>query len=431
MAKNFASAALLVIFLNCTASAQVTVHLDVSDVNGSPSLVEWGNQAKLLIGQWHQRIANTIPTKGFDVPDEVRLRIRRSDRGIAGTGGGQITVSSGWIEEHPEDIGLVHHELVHVIQGYRSRRVPGWVTEGIADYLRWALYEGKPQDWFPFADKPQGYRDSYRVTGGFFLWLEADKAPGIVNKLNTAARKDAYDDESWFERETGHKLDDLWADYVKDRRSEATAPRSATRYRYDLSGLKPLATVTMEREPNGFAGLKMGSPVNDDYADMNSGNGAIVRYVADPKFARPHVSSGAVDTALPRLIDGKEPQNNDDTDNNIWYDRREGRFVMDLKKSVSIGVINTYSWHAADRAPQVFALWGSNQDELPDAATGLVEDPNWIFIAQVDTSSLGWGGVHGTSLKMTEAANFRYLMWVTADVPQGTFFSEIDVHVKD
>jgi hypothetical protein len=134
---------------------------------------------------------------------------------------------------------------------------------------------------------------------------------------------------------------------------------------------------------------------------------------------------------LPRLIDGKVPLNNDDTDNNVWYDRREGRFVMDLKGSVALDAIKTYSWHVANRAPQVFTLWGSNRGELPDTTTGLVKDPNWTFISRVDTSSLGWGGVHGTSVQMAGPVKFRYLMWVTADVMQGTFFSEIDVYVKE
>ena len=32
------------------------------------------------------------------------------------------------------------HELVHVVQQYR-RRPPGWLVEGIPDYIRWYLYE--------------------------------------------------------------------------------------------------------------------------------------------------------------------------------------------------------------------------------------------------------------------------------------------------
>ena len=98
-------------------------------------------------------------------------------------------------------------------RGYLSQ-----VNTPFGDYLRWAIYEAKPQDWFPFTDKPQGYKDSYRVAGGFFLWLETDACPGITNKLNTALRRRTYTDDSWFEKETGHKIDVLWADYTKDRK---------------------------------------------------------------------------------------------------------------------------------------------------------------------------------------------------------------------
>ena len=217
MNKRFVLSALLLVSFGSIVNAKVVVHLDVNDVNDSPKLVEWGKTAKSLIEQWHQRIANLIPTKGFEVPTEVSLKIRKSSRGIGGTSGGHITVSSGWIEKHPEDIGLVFHELVHVMQDYKGGG-SGWLVEGIADYLRWAIYEGKSQDWFPVSEKPQGYKDSYQVAGGFFLWLETDAYPGIVNKLNTAIRKHSYTDESWFEKATGRNLDDLWADYIKDRK---------------------------------------------------------------------------------------------------------------------------------------------------------------------------------------------------------------------
>ena len=48
-----------------------------------------------------------------------------------------------------EAIGSVVHELVHVVQEYgRARREnpeatrsPGWLVEGLADYIRWFLYE--------------------------------------------------------------------------------------------------------------------------------------------------------------------------------------------------------------------------------------------------------------------------------------------------
>ena len=60
------------------------------------------------------------------------------------------------------------------------------------------------------------YKESYRVASGFFLWLESDRCPGIVNKLNAAVRKRTYKDEAFFKQEAGSTIDELWEDYVKE-----------------------------------------------------------------------------------------------------------------------------------------------------------------------------------------------------------------------
>ena len=191
----------------------VRVELYTSKV---PHLQMWGEDARALLLRWYPRIDNLLATKGFKPSRSVKLTIRKSDEGVAGTSGNSIVVSSHWIEKHPEDVGLAVHELVHVIQAYPNGQ-PGWVTEGIADYIRWAIYEGKPQSWFPRPQKPQGYKDTYRVAAGFLLWLESDRAPGIVKKLNTAMRHGAYSDEL-FADETGQSLDALWDTYVAESR---------------------------------------------------------------------------------------------------------------------------------------------------------------------------------------------------------------------
>ncbi len=188
----------------------VAVELDTSEV---PHLNQWGEDAKALILEWHPRLVNLIPAQQFEPAREIKLRIRKSNRGVAATSGRAITVSSGWVEKHPEDIGLVFHELVHVIQAYPNGQ-PLWITEGIADYLRWGIFEAKPQAWFPRPKDKQGYRQSYRVSAGFFLWLESGQAPGIVKKLNVAMRRGAYSDEI-FHQETNKTLDELWAEYTQ------------------------------------------------------------------------------------------------------------------------------------------------------------------------------------------------------------------------
>lgn len=207
---------LLSTFCAAWTCADVRVTLDVEEIKDSPELTKWADNAKKLIEEWHPRITNLIPTTDYEAPTEIRLVFRKTDKGIAWTSGTTITCASAWIEKHPDDIGLVFHELVHVIQQYKGR-VPSWAMEGIADYLRWAIFEGKPQQWFPYSRKEDGYHDSYQVTGGFFLWLETNRCPGIVSKLNTAARKGEYKESLFTEYTGGASLQALWADYLKDR----------------------------------------------------------------------------------------------------------------------------------------------------------------------------------------------------------------------
>lgn len=204
---------LVLLVLQCQPAAAdetpIEVKLDTSEV---PHLQDWGNDAKDLIIRWHPRINNLLATKGVTPPRSITLNLHKTDKGVGSTSGTTISVSSHWIEKHPEDLGLVHHELVHVIQDYPSGD-PWWVTEGIADYLRWGVYEGKQQDWFPRPKEKQGYKKGYRVTAGFFLWIESDASPGIVKQLNTAMRNGEYSDMI-FDRETGKSLDELWNSYV-------------------------------------------------------------------------------------------------------------------------------------------------------------------------------------------------------------------------
>jgi hypothetical protein len=203
---------ILATLLCSTVSADeptLTIELDVSEV---PHLKAWGDDAAELIARWYTRINNLIPAKGYSPPRKIVLKLKKSEEGVAATSGNVITVSSHWIEKHPDDIGLVVHELVHVIQAYPSAD-PWWLTEGIADYLRWAIYEGKPQSWFARPQQEKGYQQGYRIAAGFLLWLESDAAPGIVNKLNSAIRSGRYSDQIFVDA-TNRSLDELWKEYV-------------------------------------------------------------------------------------------------------------------------------------------------------------------------------------------------------------------------
>ena len=109
------------------------------------------------------------------------------------------------------------HEAAHLVQLYPEFE-PGWVTEGIADYIRWHLYEKKPLEWFPIGDDEKGYEAAYRITGGFFLWIAIHKNADFIKILNTSIKNGEYED-SIFLQNTGNDLDALWHEYFQYRKA--------------------------------------------------------------------------------------------------------------------------------------------------------------------------------------------------------------------
>lgn len=200
-------------FLLAFCAGQPVITLDADE---TPNLVEWAENARNLMEEWQPRLSNLMPSK-FGMPDTIALIMKKTDEGIAYTDGNTIVVSSHWIEKHPDDIGLIVHELVHVLQAYPNFE-PGWVTEGIADYLRWAIYESKPLDWFPLTEDENGYTSGYRITGGFLLWLDQTRIPGINTYLNRAMQNTSYSDEI-FKKQSGYTVQQLWEHYLEVRNS--------------------------------------------------------------------------------------------------------------------------------------------------------------------------------------------------------------------
>ena len=137
--------------------------------------------------------------------------------GVAATSNGKVVYSSMWMDKHPEDIDVVTHEVMHIVQDYGNSVGPGWLTEGIADYARfkfgidnagakWALPELKPE---------HHYQNSYRITARFFNWIETKVKAGTVTAVDASLRDHSYTPAIWTTL-TGKDLDTLWADYVKN-----------------------------------------------------------------------------------------------------------------------------------------------------------------------------------------------------------------------
>ncbi len=152
-----------------------------------------------------------------DAPKRVTFIIDPGYKGVAATGGGVVRVNPTWMRDHPEDIDVVTHEVMHLVQSYGRGGGPGWLTEGIADYVRYKFgvnnIAGK---WvMPDYKAGQSYTNAYRITARFLVWIEQQGHKKIVDKLDAASRSHTYTPELWKEI-TGKTVDELWADYAQN-----------------------------------------------------------------------------------------------------------------------------------------------------------------------------------------------------------------------
>ena len=154
-------------------------------------------------------------------------------------GGSFVNMNSQWFRKElkREARGSVVHELVHVVQNYgRARRTnpnaarpPGWLVEGIPDYIRWFLYEPQTKG-AEITRRNLGnarYDASYRVSGNFLDWVGRTHDKDIVRKLNAAAREGNYSETLWKDW-TGKTVQELGADWKKAHEERLGAAKPAS-----------------------------------------------------------------------------------------------------------------------------------------------------------------------------------------------------------
>ena len=207
-----------------TADGKYKFMIDASD---APDLVEWAEQKLIpVVHEWYPKMIEMLPSDGYTAPDEVMLQFKSGINVPAYASGNQVTLNAPWFrkELEREARGCVVHELVHVVQQYgraRSRnpnatRAPGWVVEGIPDYIRWFLYEPQSKgaeitarNW-----ERSKYDGNYRITANFFDWVVKTYPKDIIRKLNAASREGKYSPDLWKEW-TGKTVEELGADWKK------------------------------------------------------------------------------------------------------------------------------------------------------------------------------------------------------------------------
>jgi len=205
------------------------------DTAAAPELKEWAEQKLApVLADWYPKIVAMLPSKGWAAPKQFSVRIRPGD-GVAATGGTRITANSIWLRDelNREATGALVHEMVHVVQQYgrarrnnsEARRVPGWLVEGITDYIRFFKFEpqshGADRIWLQ-ANRNQklNYDGMYRISANFLDYVveQYDQDKTLIAKVNAACREGKYTDALWKEL-TGKplpELNDEWKASVKN-----------------------------------------------------------------------------------------------------------------------------------------------------------------------------------------------------------------------
>jgi len=195
----------------CVAAGVVEVKVDTSE---APECAEWAAKAKGIAEEWAPKVHGILYGEDVEMAGrEITLKFAPM-KGVAHASGNGIKISAEWVtKKAPNDYGMVVHELVHVLQNYRGKG-EFWVTEGIADYIRYEHYEPGKQKWKLQPGK-SSYKQGYGIAGAFLAWLEKNKDPEIIRKLNRASKEGSYKPEM-FKESCGAELDALWDEYVKE-----------------------------------------------------------------------------------------------------------------------------------------------------------------------------------------------------------------------
>ena len=201
------------------------------DTRQAPDLAPWV-QGKLIpvIREWYPKIVEMLPGTDFEAPRSFSVVFDPKYTGVAATTGALVVCNPDWYRKEldREGLGSVVHELVHVVQQYGRRRVPGWLTEGVADYIRWYLYEPESRgcEIPPAAADRVRHDQSYRVSANFLNWVVGQHDKDLLRELNAALREGRYAPPFWEER-TKMGLEALAAEWKTSLREGPADPKDS------------------------------------------------------------------------------------------------------------------------------------------------------------------------------------------------------------
>jgi hypothetical protein len=198
------------------------------DTSETPDLTQWANDKLApMVVEWYPKLVAMLPSPGFSAPTHFSITFRADKKGVADTGGTRINCAAGFFraELKGQALGAILHEMVHVVQQYGgARRInphpapnPGWIVEGIPDYIRWYKYE--PQSHGADISKrgypKANYDGMYRISANFLNYVVNKYDKDLIVQLNAICREGKYSDDVW-PKLTGKSVTDLNTEWKAD-----------------------------------------------------------------------------------------------------------------------------------------------------------------------------------------------------------------------
>ena len=181
-------------FVITTVDGKSSIAIDTS---AAPELTDWAeHKLAPALAEWYPKIVALLPSEGFIALTNYTVTVKDMD-GVAYTSGADVSVSKQWIQDqmNGEAIGSLVHESVHVVQQYPHGDAPGWIVEGMADYVRWFRYEPQSHGADIVWMRKQGktfsphYDDSYRVSANFLSWVTEKYDSNAVTEVNAVVAR--------------------------------------------------------------------------------------------------------------------------------------------------------------------------------------------------------------------------------------------------
>jgi alpha-mannosidase len=165
------------------------------------------------------------------------------------------------------------------------------------------------------------------------------------------------------------------------------------------------------------------APSTIDYADVKTGNKVSAVYYATGKStAGKDFQKSKID--LSQILDSQSGKLAD----TIWFDNGEGRYVIDLQKSVLIDKIDLFLNQFRARGNQLFSIW------VAENPTGLFGDPKaagWKYVGFYGGAGRGMMGGTGTSMTFDGNLRGRYLLILTDGRWHGNdYVKQLDIFAK-